>query len=260
MSVSSHTLFHFVSERKYLEDILNKDFYPRYCLESFGFKFAHMKKAHILMKCFCDIPLHNIIKHTMIYGCYGIGFTKEWGVRMGINPILYLNKQSPFFEILDKTVRKRMDAAKLQYDSKKIDKDEFVEELFEPLSSISFIKPISGRMYREKSYKNVYFYDEREWRYVPLKIFDLQSGKQRVNKLLVLTDDLVGEKDKLQMIARETMKIEFQVSDVKYIFLKEEADKEYMTNWILEAQQYEEADKIKLISKIITIKQIKEDF
>lgn len=36
------------------------------------------------MVCFCDV-----------YGHYGIGLTKEWGIRNGVSPVLYPYDQSP---------------------------------------------------------------------------------------------------------------------------------------------------------------------
>lgn len=46
------------------------------------------------MKCFCDINLHRINRHLDWYGYYGLAFSKEWGMRNGIQPIQYINPDS----------------------------------------------------------------------------------------------------------------------------------------------------------------------
>lgn len=259
MSISSNTLFHFVSERKYLEAILNKDFYPRYCLENFGFNFLHFKKAYILMKCFCDIPLSQIMNHTRIYGNYGIGFSKEWGIKRHINPILYLSKDSNIYNTLNSTARKRLDDATRLYNAHKISKDQYHNDVFEALSIIAYIKPISGRMPRGNTYlNNVNFYNEREWRYVPLE-FTNPEGKNQENHIFLLTSELADEKESIHKIVQKNMQIDFQAKDVKYIFVKDENDRACIYDLIAQSKHYTEDEKKSLISKMLTIKQIEKD-
>ena len=94
MPISSRTLFHFVNTLEYLKKILNNDFHPRYCLEKIKTDMTDCVEWYIPMKCFCDIPLSQISEHTKKYGKYGIGLTKNWAMRNGVSPIIYLYENS----------------------------------------------------------------------------------------------------------------------------------------------------------------------
>ena len=43
---------------------------------------------------FVIFPLSQLKDHVKVYGSYGIGMSKDWGRRMGINPILYIHGKS----------------------------------------------------------------------------------------------------------------------------------------------------------------------
>lgn len=98
MSISANTLFHFVSQRKFLESILHGKLIPRYCVEHFEINDNFKGDVAIPMKCFCDIPLSQIYEHTNTYGKFAIGFTKEWAQKVGITPVLYIHNQSPHIQ------------------------------------------------------------------------------------------------------------------------------------------------------------------
>ena len=95
MNISANTLFHFVSQRKFLKDILHGKLIPRYCVEHFEINDYLKGDVVIPMKCFCDIPLSQIYEHTNTYGKFAIGITEEWAQKEGITPVIYIHNQSP---------------------------------------------------------------------------------------------------------------------------------------------------------------------
>ncbi len=92
--ISANALFHFTNSYERLISILSNNFYPRYCIEDMSiivddYEDFRYNEVAIPMVCFCDIPLSQITNHTSVYGNYGIGLTKEWGINKGLNPIMY---------------------------------------------------------------------------------------------------------------------------------------------------------------------------
>lgn len=260
MAISSNALFHFVNKREYLEKILKGDFAPRYCLEHFDFKLLQLKDIYILMKCFCDIPLSQITNHTKTYGNYGIGFTKEWGKKNGISPIIYVYKNSDTYKSIQRIYSDNLNEAYNEYQKKKTETAR--NKIFEALSIIAYIKPIEGKMEREGESIDILFYNEREWRFVPNKL--LKNNNGIMNETLILPSDMIDKnpnlKNVLNNLAERNSKIRYAPEDVKYIFVKNEADKDYICNKLMGFDNFNENQKLKMISKILTIKQIEEDF
>jgi len=261
MSVSSNSLFHFVSRREYLEDILNGDFYPRYCMEHFDFKMLRLRDVYILMKCFCDIPLSQIIEHTKMYGNYGIGFSKEWGQRQRISPMIYLYRNSNTYKNINDTFQNVLDKAYTEFVTKKTKKAS--KEVFDSLSILGYIKPIKGKMQRNGKDVSVIFYNEREWRFIP-KTWDVEDKNELVNNFILLPKSLVDENpillDKLHSFSKINLKIPYTADDVKYIFVENENEREYFFDLLSKSEYFDENSRKKLMCKIITTNQIKEDF
>ena len=87
MSPKSDNLFHFTKSIDFLKGILLNGFLPRYCLEDTSY--LTIEYIGYPMICFCDIPISRIGDHTAFYGNYGLGMTKEWGLRNNLAPLLY---------------------------------------------------------------------------------------------------------------------------------------------------------------------------
>lgn len=164
--ISANTLFHFTNSLDNLLNILRNEFRPRFCLENYnllgrqvpedmGYEFA------VPMVCFCDLPLSQTATHLSVYGDYGVGMTKAWGTRNGITPVLYLYRESlltqRYAEMFKIAAREEPNSPKRNRLSKAL------------YDFACFIKPYEGDLWRESAIlSNIRFYNEREWRFVPV--------------------------------------------------------------------------------------------
>lgn len=179
------------------------------------------EKYLILMKCFCDIRLSSISDHINTYGKYGIGLTKDFAFKNHISPVQYFHEVShPMFALLSVDFKEKEDFAFL----------------------ISFFK------YMYSNDKSINYYDEREWRYVNKK------GIEVSNKT-----DIEIETIKSNLNSNINTVIELNFSDIQYLFVENNNDLIYIIDEI-EKMKFNRIDKNILISKIITIDQINNDF
>lgn len=195
---SANALFHFMTQLKYLEEILEKKaIVPRYCKEdleylNIGDGEDSFIEAFVLQKCFCDIPFHKLTEnfrlqatgdnyqnldeaeksrlpnkytHPDFYGEYAIAFSKGWGEKNNLQPIHYLNEHSQYVKDLSNLINQILIMDDVP--------DIYSNDL---LNRLCFVKPLRGIMKRKFKcddgtdveidfQKN--FHDEQEWRYVP---------------------------------------------------------------------------------------------
>ena len=79
-------LFHFTTKES-LYEILNSTFKVSYAREKIiGPKLK--REFGVPMVSFCDLRLSELKAHINKYGNYGIGLTKEWANRNGLNPVM----------------------------------------------------------------------------------------------------------------------------------------------------------------------------
>jgi len=253
-NISSNSLFHFTPKKEYLISILRQTFVPRYCfeeiklidkLERAGFESA------IPMVCFCDISLSQINNHIEMYGGYGLGMTKEWGIRKKLNPIVYVNPNSNISESLSKMAENVYQAL-----------DKHCSEITRNISDeymnlVNFLKPYDGNFKRGKTtHKDVRFYNEREWRYVPKIDFDSEVKSNLSKEEYLNPTILENENQKLF-----DYKLGFKPSDIKYIFVKSEKEIHPMMEELRNIKSRFSRKEIDVLtSKIITTEQIREDF
>ncbi|MCX6309303.1 MAG: abortive infection system antitoxin AbiGi family protein [Bacteroidia bacterium] len=87
MKESADYLFHFTERYISIVDIMKNRFKPFFCVEDFSFMYNDRRNLIIAypIVCFCDIPIERHNQHKENYGKYGIGLTKEWGIRNNLN-------------------------------------------------------------------------------------------------------------------------------------------------------------------------------
>lgn len=93
MPIHAQSLFHYTATLTRLKSILADRFRLTYCREQYILG-AQSHVSCYPMVSFCDIPLMQTGDHRRKYGMYAIGLTKEWGIRKGLNPVLYIENSS----------------------------------------------------------------------------------------------------------------------------------------------------------------------
>jgi len=254
MTISANTLFHFTGDYLNLISILTRDFVPRFSLEDLNVispKKGYSKEMEfgIPMVSFCDIPLSMVSRHIRIYGRYGIGLEKGWGIRKRITPITYTYKNSELSKTLYQIAKENF------RDEKNISNkmlDNFTMLLW-------LIKPYEGNFIRNKKQKKKYrFYDEREWRYIPKYIMN----KYRFG----LTKDEFNsryERDKANLILFSGKRLTFNSSDIRYIIVSKEKEIQDIIDVLshnAHSKKYPKETLPLIASKIITSERILEDF
>lgn len=235
MAISSNTLFHFTKDLDTIKNILSDGlFWPIYCIEYDKGPNVDGTFNAFPMVCFCDIPLSQISEHLSDYGKYGIGINKQWG-KEKISPITYYNHKDAIMRSLYDRISPTIK-----------EKDRILW--------LSLLKRYYGKTWSSsrRKYYNKVLYNEQEWRYIPrnIKVSDLCK---RVKEL----DDFKA-KDESAHLKKEGLC--FTPDVIKYIFVESKEDLSELNNFINEHPTWNTNEKSYLSSRILTIKQIKEDF
>ena len=244
---SANTFFHFVNKFNYLNEMISdKKIYPRYCKESLEYLDLDIKNISVAMKCFCNIPLHMVQAHKKEYGTYCIGLTKEWGLRNNLQPVIYYNQESSFYN----SIRKSYNAA-MQYSSD----DDVLADIGEMTNYVfKYMKPVIGRDLKTKRIKD--FTDEKEWGYVP-EINGLDFGEIIVEENVINHQNIIESYNKI--IKDKGYYLQFDYEDIKYIFVNNDSQRKNMIKRIKKLDCTQE-EKDLLITKICIWKEMEGDF
>ena len=241
--LSAKTLFHFTKEINFLESIIQNGFYPRYCNECFSITETTID-LWIPMICFCDIPLSQIKNHIETYGSYGIGMSKDWANKNGLNPVLYIRKNS----FIAKKLKIIQNSIRDNRSSNPIPAESFLELLRN-------IKPYEGEFLKGgNTGKNIVFYDEREWRHTP----DYKKNIPFALTKMETQDNNVLEEANIKAMGHN---LTFEPDDIKYIIVKEVIEIPKIVSALRKKFNFRNDEKeMVLVSKIITCEQILNDF
>lgn len=248
---SSNTLFHFTKDNpkhpgiKNIISILKTGFEPRRCKEDYNFIFSEPQPKenlirYIPMVCFCDIPLSRAKIHMENYSNYGIGLKKKWGIENRISPVLYIppiQKKTPLDDFHKSFFGRIAQILKMNKELDKYDN----KNLF---GILNMVKPCKGKL--RKNGKDICFYDEREWRFLPDVPFnDLYKNRRKYYK----KENFKNEPN-----------LEFKSSDIKYIIVSQKDEISRIRNEIKQIDKYSPDEKESLCCKLISAKAIEEDF
>lgn len=255
--ISTNTVFHYTKTFENIIGILTNDFKPQYGIEDvlgsvFGFD---DKEIAVQMVCFCDIPLSQIKRHSLKYGNYAIGLSKDWAIRNKINPLVYVYRGSGFTEyFIDGLV-----------EANKTDKhiDSILDSL---IGSVQYLKPYEGKIWNkgERDERLVRFYDEREWRYIPIGSQPLFLNIEQANKELgipvrsgvpfSLSD--IPESDKTKH------RLSFTPDDIRFIIVQKESELHKMVESVIriKGDKFTHKQLEILRTRIISMEMIEENF
>ena len=243
MKPRSHTLFHFTKSVDTLKSILKNGFWPRYSLEDFNWYNPKIGFISYPMVCFCDIPLTRIEEHVGFYGEYGLGLTKQWGMSNGLNPLIYLSQSTPVSMALSRLFNNNPQTTQGYYQGSAEDIN----------SIISCVKPVEGMVLVGATPTPKEFYQENEWRYVPR----VQAIRQWISKEEHLDPLKLAP---LNEITKNNGALQMSPSDIKYIFVKSDADIPGIINFIQTELGHYSANDLKiLMSRVVSSESINVD-
>ncbi len=203
-------LYRYISDLKWVMQALKeRQFRPRYSDEDFQWAAEAPCCLWVPMVSFCEIPLDKCRHHRDAYGDYVVGFTKTWGMKMGLNPVLYISANSSLAGRIRSQIKR------------KITKRPLVPNEFGALwPLVPYMKPDEGYQtyrgpIRASTECNKAFEQEMEWRFVPRDWETLVSSHQldRVEERIAKSNDFSGEG------------LAFEMSDIDILIVKSAAER-----------------------------------
>jgi len=225
---SSNYFFHFTKKFEHLVSILYNNFMPFYCMENM--RYLNMPELKLEgmaypMVCFCDIPLSRHKLHKKKFGDYGLGLNKEWGIKKNhLTPVVYSSQNS-----ITSAALKNLIEIFLLLEKKLSDED---YRKFKNSVSVLMMhyKPYEGYLFNKNnkqfSKELTRFYDEKEWRYIPLKVDGLNLSLEMKDYLI--DKKLVEENEKIQ----KDNHLIFSPNDIYSIYLTKESEIEILLDRI----------------------------
>jgi hypothetical protein len=279
-SFRTSSVFRFTKDFDLLKKIIRDGIIPNYCEEDLTFDDESEFVVGIPMASFCDIPIMLLDEHNSRYGNYGIALSKQWAIENGLTPVMYIANSDVaravyFHHTKNEKVLKwynRADVkAKLINDTiyKSFPLKEFAkmmgaqQEHSVNTHIIGYLKKYEGK-YKGKKINN---YEENEWRYL---VPDEDGTKWFWSKEEYLNWRFPkGNKDADKPLPSDALKkytLKFNLNEVSYILIKDDEFKARLIEFIKKLKTIggypvrEESQNDDLISKIITLYQVKMDF
>jgi Putative abortive phage resistance protein AbiGi, antitoxin len=243
-------LFHFTSKQG-LIGILEEDFKVSYARE----RIVGIKKSTefaVPIVSFCDLRLSELKAHMGKYGNYGIGLTKEWANRSGLNPVLYMSKHCSSTAAFIHAVEALHSHLKAKHEHEPNIK--VSTGYMDILNLYRYMKNYEGDLTRNgKTARNYRFADEREWRYVPPIAGDVWSF---VPLSMVKTP---AQKAALNA-ALASRTLTFRPADIRYLIVKTDADRAALLDQLESVDsRFDEPTRRRLANRVLTAKQIAND-
>jgi Protein of unknown function (DUF2743). len=265
MNISANSLFHFTPKRENLLSILKNGFYPRYCIEnvrlSFEDKFQQFAEIAIPMVCFCDLRLSQIKYHVEKFGPYAIGLNIDWGIKYGLNPLMYVAPESNPIKIFRDSLSDSLRYLLREHNGNSSEAERLYQIGDHIMYLIRYLKPYSGKMWDGQGFngKEIKFYDEREWRYIP-DYYEMKkcSVKPYLNKGEYMND---VQKQECSRQLVERFRLGFALEDIRYIIVEKEDEIQEMIDDIGKIKRDKpDREQKRLLTKLISIESLQQDF
>lgn len=201
MGLSSNVLWHQTKKDGLMNILRTRKLYFSYCLENI-LSIDKLGGIAFPMISLCDLPLSEFSESKWAYGDYAIGLSREWGKKMGFNPVCYCHSTSDY---LNRMLERLMEASA----------SEDISVIEKAIFPFSYMKLVEGPLLR-KRYKNYRFYDEKEVRLVPH-----QEDIKGYSWLLSESQYSEYKKKKGKSILGEHG-VDFSLQDVRYIIVGNE--------------------------------------
>lgn len=250
-------LFHFTSKNGLFE-ILQHNFKVSYAREKIVGKNTKRELA-VPMVSFCDLKLSELKVHMEKYGKYGIGLTKDWANRKGLNPVMYVSKHCDFTDNFNNALYKIYpEINKIKKINNNLNKIDAKAEnhYMSILDAYRYMKNYEGSLIREgEKVENYRFADEREWRYVP------SLNDSRVEDPFVAISNIKTKKQKAEYNQKiNGVYLKFEPEDIKYLIVENEDDITKIIQHIKNVKLFSNKESIdRLSSRILTSEQINTD-
>jgi len=252
MSLYPDILFHF-TDKESLYNILESTFRISYAREKINGPNEYRAFA-VPMVSFCDLKLSEIKNHMKKYGQFGIGLTKEWANRNGLNPVLYMNRNAQIVDDLLSGL-----SGVYMHMNKLINEDEIQDlnaSYVNIMNTYRYIKNYEGELIRNGKLveDNFRFADEREWRYVP------PLKTKGVNPFVAISKIKSKKQKNLYNDKVQHIRLHFQPDDIKYLIVQNDADIGHLINHLsLVKGRFNHDTRNRLASRILTSEQINMD-
>lgn len=275
------SVFKFTKDFELLKKILRDGIIPNYCEEDLSFDKTTFVVG-IPMASFCDIPITLLDEHNKRYGNYGIALSKEWAQKKGLTPIMYIANS----KILQAVYYHHEQNQKLLdwYNTDGVKKKLIEDTVFKGFPLEDYIKILNAQQEHAvnthiigylKMYEGLYRgnpinnYEENEWRYiVPDKEgtewFWTRDEYMKWRNPNNINISNVKKPSPSESLKKYTLK--FELNDISYILIKDDEFKIRLIEFIKNLKSIggnpvvDEVQMDELISRIITLEQVKRDF
>lgn len=287
--INSHTfaLFHYTKEEDTIFKILKEGLKFAYCKE----KISDVNCLGIPMISFCDIPIGKSHEHTSKYGSYAIALSKVKLIKEfkdQIAPVNYfistshidaafklrkegLIKKSNFSDAVQKEPGNEVSAVinGAIYKGKAFSKGNSGKFLCDFFTYEDYLRSSSKNISYMKAYQSEYDgkiqinYDECEWRLV------YPENKKLLNGSLCTwfwnEKDYNNWRNDRNDKFTDIPNLTFGVNDIEYLIVPTRMEipsfiKKLMDLWTICHREITEEERFLLVSKVISIEQIKRDF